>query len=101
MSADYRPGDAIVDDRQSDGQDAAIARFGTSSDPLPVELPARVAGHARCGDVDRYNNGERYQRAVVQELFRSQYPAAAGKTVWQRVAWGAPSKVSAAARQTA
>jgi hypothetical protein len=37
----------------------------------------------------------------VQELFRSQYPAAAGKTVWHRVASGAPSKVSAAARQTA
>jgi hypothetical protein len=34
-------------------------------------------------------------------LFRSQYPGAAGKTVWQRVAWGAPSSVSAAARQTA
>src|SRR5262249_12733424 len=33
--------------------------------------------------------------------FRSQYPAAAGKTVWQRVACGAPSSVSAAARQTA
>ena len=36
-----------------------------------------------------------------RRYFRSQYPAAAGKTVWQRVAWGAPSSVSAAARQTA
>jgi metal-dependent amidase/aminoacylase/carboxypeptidase family protein len=34
-------------------------------------------------------------------LFRVQYSAAAGNTVWQRVAWGAPSSVSAAARQTA
>ena len=101
MSPDYRPGDAIVDDRQSDGQDAAIARFGSCSDPLPVELPARAADYARSGDVDGCNNGEPHQRAMVQELFRSQYPAAAGKTVWQRVAWGAPSKVSAAARQTA
>ena len=30
---------------------------------------------------------------MVQELFRSQYPAAAGKTVWQRVASGEPSRV--------
>ena len=37
----------------------------------------------------------------VQEVFRSQYPAAAGNTVWQRVASGAPSNVSAAARHTA
>ena len=36
-----------------------------------------------------------------EEPFRSQYPVAAGNIVWQRVAWGVPSNVSAAARQTA
>ena len=34
-----------------------------------------------------------------RRYFRSQYPATAGNTVWHRVAWGAPSSVSAAACQ--
>jgi hypothetical protein len=38
---------------------------------------------------------------VTRLYFRVQYPSVAGKTVWHRVAWGAPSRVSAAARQTA
>lgn len=36
-----------------------------------------------------------------RRYLRSQYPAAAGKTGWTRIASGAPSSVSAAARQTA
>src|SRR6266404_396387 len=43
----------------------------------------------------------RFDRTAAVYLFRVQYSAAAGNTVWQRVAWGAPSSVSAAARQTA
>ena len=63
---------------------------GEEVDPDPV---------GRIGRRRAALSGSRRRSAFY--LFRDQYPAAAGNTVWQRVASAGPSSASAAARQTA
>ncbi len=75
-----------------------------TASPTSSNSPIRNKARTRWPSEPRNRSGDARRQASAypaDELFFSQYPGSAGKTGWQRVAWGAPSSVSAAARQTA